>query len=71
MIEKDAEFYRKWLAVCQLSTAYPLQMTISGDKLYISCRGKLIAEIAAALFAKATPKEILKIIGVKENEQII
>lgn len=68
MIQTDPEFYRKVVALNQI-TAQKLKITVSGDNIRFYINGKCAGDMNSGLFFKLTPNEILKTIGVSNDHK--
>jgi hypothetical protein len=69
MLEKDEDFYRKWVAILAQTSVRPLSMKSQGSTLTFFHGNKKIAEMNAVLFYKLSIKEIFGIIGVPRNDK--
>ena len=67
MLEKDPEFYRKWVSILSLSDIRPLTMSVVVNKLYFYHGNKLLKEMGTATYFHASVNEIIKILGVPRN----
>ena len=63
MIQTDPEFYRKGVALNQITTR-KLKITVSGDSIRFYISDKHVGDMNSGLFFRLTPYEILKTIGV-------
>ena len=68
MIQTDPEFYRKVVALNQITTR-KLKITVSGDSIRFYLSDKYAGDMNAGLFFKLTPSEILKTIGVSDDHK--
>ncbi len=68
MIQSDPEFYRKVVALNQITT-HKLKITVSGDNLRFYISDKHAGDMNSGLFFKLTPSEILKTIGVSNEHK--
>jgi hypothetical protein len=68
MIQQDPEFYRKVVALNQI-TANKLKIVVSGDNLTFYLGEKRAGDMNTGLFFKLTPTEILKTIGVSNEHK--
>lgn len=71
MLDTDPEFYLKWVAICEASALYPIRMMVVGDMITIKHKDKTLGEISTSAWFKASPEEIMKLIGVPKRERII
>jgi hypothetical protein len=69
MLEKDEDFYRKWVAILAQTSVRPLIMKSKGNTLIFFHGNKKIAEMNTVLFYKLSIKEIIGIIGVPRNDK--
>ena len=68
MIQTDPEFYRKVVALNQITTR-KLKITVSGDSVRFYVSDKHVGDMNSGLFFKLTPNEILKTIGVSNDHK--
>ena len=68
MIQTDPEFYRKVVALNQITTR-KLKVTVSGDSVRFYISDKHVGDMNSGLFFKLTPSEILKTIGVSNEHR--
>jgi hypothetical protein len=68
VIQTDPEFYRKVVALNQVTTN-KLKITVSGDSVRFYLNEKRVGDMNAGLFFKLTPSEILKTIGVSDDHK--
>jgi len=68
MIQNDPEFYRKVVALNQV-TAHKLKITVTGDSLRFYLGDKHVGDMNAGLFFKLEPMEILKNLGVSNEHR--
>ena len=68
MIQNDPEFYRKVVALNQITTR-KLKITVSGDSVRFYVSDKHVGDMNSGLFFKLTPNEILKTIGVSNDHK--
>jgi|TARA_R100000482_G_C4997989_1_gene90269 hypothetical protein len=68
MIQTDPEFYRKVVALNQITTR-KLKITVSGDSVRFYISDKHVGDMNSGLFFKLTPSEILKTIGVSNEHR--
>lgn len=68
MIQTDPEFYRKVVALNQITTR-KLKITVSGDNVRFYISDKHVGDMNSGLFFKLTPSEILKTIGVSNEHR--
>ena len=68
MIEVDPEFYRKVVALNQI-TESKLVITVNGDNLRFYLADKVVGDMNAGLFFKLEPTEILKTLGVSNDHR--
>ena len=68
MIQTDPEFYRKVVALNQI-TAKKLKITVSGNNVRFYISDKFAGDMNSGLFFKLTPTEILKTIGVSNDHK--
>lgn len=68
MIQSDPEFYRKVVALNQITTA-KLKITVIGDSLRFYLGAKHVGDMNAGLFFKLEPSEILKNLGVSNDHR--
>ena len=68
MIQTDPEFYRKVVALNQITTR-KLKITVSGDNVRFYLSDKHVGDMNSGLFFKLTPSEILKTIGVSNEHR--
>jgi len=68
MIQTDPEFYRKVVALNQITTR-KLKITVSGDSVRFYVSDKHVGDMNSGLFFKLTPNEILKTIGVSDDHK--
>ena len=68
MIQTDPEFYRKVVALNQITT-HKLKITVSGDSVRFYISDKYVGDMNSGLFFKLTPSEILKTIGVSNEHR--
>tara|TARA_A100001391_G_C5017686_1_gene264964 strand:- start:682 stop:903 length:222 start_codon:yes stop_codon:yes gene_type:complete len=68
MIQSDPEFYRKIVALNQV-TAHKLKITVTGDSLRFYLGDKHVGDMNAGLFFKLEPMEILKNLGVSNEHR--
>ena len=68
MIQTDPEFYRKVVALNQITTK-KLKITVSGNSVRIYISDKFAGDMNSGLFFKLTPTEILKTIGVSNDHK--
>ena len=68
MIQTDHEFYRKVVALNQITTR-KLKITVSGDNVRFYLSDKHVGDMNSGLFFRLTPNEILKTIGVSNEHR--
>jgi len=68
MIQTDPEFYRKVVALNQITTK-KLKITVSGNSVRFYIGDKFAGDMNSGLFFKLTPTEILKTIGVSNDHK--
>ena len=68
MIQTDPEFYRKVVALNQITTR-KLKITVSGDSVRFYVSDKHVGDMNSGLFFKLAPNEILKTIGVSNDHK--
>ena len=68
MIQTDPEFYRKVVALNQITTR-KLKITVSGDSIRFYISDKHDGDMNSGLFFRLTPNEILKTIGVSNEHR--
>ena len=68
MIQTGPEFYRKVVALNQITTR-KLKITVSGDSVRFYISDKHVGDMNSGLFFKLTPSEILKTIGVSNEHR--
>ena len=68
MIQTDPEFYRKVVALNQITTR-KLKITVSGDSIRFYISDKHVGDMNSGLFFRLTPNEILKTIGVSNEHR--
>ena len=68
MIQTDPEFYRKVVALNQITTR-KLKIAVSGDSVRFYISDKHVGDMNSGLFFKLTPSEILKTIGVSNEHR--
>ena len=68
MIQTDPEFYRKVVALNQITT-HKFKITVSGDNIRFYIGDKYAGDMNSGLFFKLTPSEILKTIGVNNDHK--
>ena len=68
MIQTDPEFYRKVVALNQITTN-KLKITVSGNSVRFYISDKFAGDMNSGLFFKLTPTEILKTIGVSDDHK--
>ena len=68
MIQTDPEFYRKVVALNQITTR-KLKITVSGDSIKFYISDKHVGDMNSGLFFRLTPNEILKTIGVSNEHR--
>ena len=68
MIQTDPEFYRKVVALNQITTD-KLKITVNGNSVRFYISDKFAGDMNSGLFFKLTPSEILKTIGVSNDHK--
>jgi hypothetical protein len=68
VIQTDPEFYRKVVALNQITTN-KLKITVSGNSVRFYISDKFAGDMNSGLFFKLTPSEILKTIGVSDDHK--
>jgi hypothetical protein len=68
VIQTDPEFYRKVVALNQITTN-KLKITVSGNSVRFYISDKFAGDMNSGLFFKLTPTEILKTIGVSDDHK--
>ena len=68
MIQNDPEFYRKIVALNQVTT-HKLKITVTGDSLRFYLGDQHVGDMNAGLFFKLEPVEILKTLGVSHDHR--
>ena len=68
MIGQDPAFYRKVVALNQITTN-KLKIVVSGDNVTFYLGEKRVGDMNTGLFFKLTPTEILKTIGVSNEHR--
>jgi len=73
MLEKDPEFYRKWIAITEYSSINPLKATIdeTGNTITIRHHQQVMGQINTALFHRMTVFEIMSKMGIPRKDRII
>jgi len=71
MLEKDPEFYRKWIAITEYSSINPLKATVVGNTITIRHHQQVMGQINTALFHRMSVFEIMKKMGIPRKERII
>jgi len=68
VIQTDPEFYRKVVALNQITTD-KLKITVNGNSVRFYISDKFAGDMNSGLFFKLTPSEILKTIGVSNDHK--
>ena len=60
MLEREQDFYRKWLGISQLCRLRPLVMVVKGDEVLVSHHGKQLITYTSDGYQRFTANEISK-----------
>ena len=68
MLDRDPDFYRKWIAICAQTAVAPLTAKLDGNSISVFHGNKKIATINQVLFAKLSGRELMKLMGVPKRD---